>query len=30
MTMTANTSPSIKMMLGATGVVFGDIGTSPL
>ena len=23
-------SPSLKMMLGATGVVFGDIGTSPL
>ena len=23
-------SPSIKLMLGATGVVFGDIGTSPL
>jgi KUP system potassium uptake protein len=23
-------SPSLKLMLGATGVVFGDIGTSPL
>ena len=23
-------SPTLKMMLGATGVVFGDIGTSPL
>ena len=23
-------SPSVKLMLGATGVVFGDIGTSPL
>jgi KUP system potassium uptake protein len=23
-------SPSLKLMVGATGVVFGDIGTSPL
>lgn len=29
-TMQSKTSASWKMMLGATGVVFGDIGTSPL
>lgn len=26
----ATTTPSMRLMLGATGVVFGDIGTSPL
>ena len=26
----AKRSPNAKLMLGATGVVFGDIGTSPL
>jgi KUP system potassium uptake protein len=28
--MPARNSPRLKLMLGATGVVFGDIGTSPL
>ncbi len=30
MTVTGHRPASLKMMIGATGVVFGDIGTSPL